>query len=165
MGNYPSWLPDLILFEEYSRNWNAYEDVLYQHFLNDLVHNQVKYQGMPISLRKHLEYKNKHFSFWHVTSEGEKESERTPDFRRCERICWIRAIIENHSDPAIKTWENIRKGKLSVCLWLEEEQYLVVLGKRDGYWLLLTAYCTNYPHTQKKLRREYDTFKSKYRPT
>lgn len=165
MGTMPQWLPDLVLFNDYGGNWDTYEDVVYDRFLNDLVHNRLYYQGLPISLRRHPEYKNKEFSFWHVTSTGEKESERIPDFRRCERIRWIRAIIENHSDPAIKIWENSRKGNTSVCFWLEDEQYLVVLAKRSGYWLLLTAYMTNYPHTQANLRREYNSFKSKYRPT
>jgi hypothetical protein len=165
MGTLPLWLPDLVLFSDYGGNWDDYEDIIYDRFLTDLVHNRLYYQSLPISLRRHPEYKNKEFSFWHVTSTGEKESERIPDFRRCERICWIRAIIENHSDPAVKIWENIRKGKTSVCFWLEDERYLVVLGKRSGYWLLLTAYTTDYPHTQSKLRQEYNSFKSKYRPT
>ena len=160
MGDCPSWLPDLILLEDYNGNWDAYEDAIYEHFLTDLVHNELNYQGLRISLRRHPEYKKKHFSFWHVTSTGEKESERIPDFRRCERIRWIRAIIENYSDPMIKVWANRRKREDAVCFWFEDQQYLVVLGKRSNYWLLKTAYITNYSHTQNKLRKEFNKFKS-----
>lgn len=159
MKDYPLWLPKLVLLADYDGDWDAYEDAIYDYFLTELVKEKLEYLGLRISLRRQPEYKNKHFSFWHVTSTGEKESERIPDFRRCERIRWIRAIIENHSDPVVKVWENRRRKETAVCFWLEDEQYLVVLGKRSEYWLLKTAYMTNYRHTQDKLRKEYNEFK------
>ena len=94
--------------------------------------------------------------------EGQIEEDRTPDLRRCERIGWLRAIIDNADDDRVKVWENERTGtkgrERSVLLWLEEEDFLVVLGKRAGYYLLVTAYQTNRDHTRRKLRREYEAY-------
>jgi len=40
-------------------------------------------------------------------------------------------------------------------LWLNEE-YLVVLGERRNYYQLITAFCTDRPHTIRKIRLERD---------
>jgi hypothetical protein len=50
------------------------------------------------------------------------------------------------ADPAIKVWQNERRGERRACLWLEEESYLVVLAMRDGYVLPWTAYLVLHEH-------------------
>ena len=99
--------------------------LLYLQFLNhkyalkkniNLIDNQAYFKSLRVSIRKQPLYQEKHFSFWHVTSTGEKEEERIPDFRRCERIRWIRPIIENADDPAVKVWENQRRDGKRICL-------------------------------------------------
>jgi len=106
--------------------------------------------------------KTKTILFWHLIQEGQIEEERTPDLRRCERIGWIRAVIENEADPRVKVWENERLKDRGpdrrVILWLDEE-FLVVLGDRRTYWLLLTAYTTDRANRIEKLRREYEAYK------
>jgi len=47
-----------------------------------------------------------------------------------ERIHRARPVIENESDVSIKVWENRRGGGRRICLWLESEDYLVILA--DG---------------------------------
>ena len=85
-----------------------------------------------------------------------------PDRRRCERIGWIRALIENALDPRVRVWENERlkdRGpERRVILWLDEE-FLVVLGDRRTYWLLLTAYTTDRANRIEKLRKEWEAYK------
>jgi hypothetical protein len=159
MGNMPLWLPALVLFNDYGGNWDDYLEAVYNHFKTDLVAQKAYYQGLPINLKRHPQFQDKEYVFWHVTSEGEIEDERIPDFRRCERIRWIKAIIDNASDPAIKIWENKRGSDRRTCLWLESEDYLVVLAKRSTFWLLWTAYLTNRDHTRRKLQREYEAYK------
>ena len=100
----------------------------------------------------------KEATFWHMIQEGEKEDERTPDFRRCERIRWPKPIIEHDSDPTIKSWRNLRKREKRICLWFDQENYLVILADRGQYILPWTAYLVEYPHQQRKLQKEYDRY-------
>ena len=88
------------------------------------------------------------------------EDDRLPDLRRCERIRWVRWVIENAVEHAeIDIWQNTRKTEVNTLLWFREE-YLVVLGQRQGYWLLRTAYCTEKSGRIAQLRQERDASRS-----
>ena len=51
-------------------------------------------------------------------------------------------VIQNAPTHAeIDEWQNTRGTVVNTLLWFREE-YLVVLARRQGYWLLRTAYCT-----------------------
>ncbi len=154
----PSWLPPLILLNEYGGDWSRYLEGVYECFKNDFKARVVTFRGLPIRTRYHPSYQNRDYSFWHLIQEGQLEEERTPDLRRCERIAWIRAVIEHSNDPTVRVWENERFGERRALLWLEEE-FLVVLGDRRKYWLLLTAYTTEHQHRRNKLRKEYEAWK------
>ena len=86
------------------------------------------------------------------------ESDRTPDFRRCERIRWPKPVIDRSDDSEIKVWRNKRGREERICLWLERENYLVILADRGDYILPWTAYLSEQPHRQNKLRKEYEEY-------
>lgn len=154
----PHWLPDIISLGDHGGDWDRYLEAVYACFRKDFREHVPEFRGRPVGVRYHPAYENKDYSFWHLIQEGQIEEDRTPDLRRCERIAWIRAIIENAGDPAIKVWENERWGEGRVLLWMDEE-FLVVMGDRRSYWILLTAYTTDRQHRKDKLRREYEAFK------
>lgn len=157
----PDWLPEILTFESFNGEWNVYCEKLYEIFKNDFIDSKPVFKGTPLSLKRHPMIDNKEYTFWHITSEdnGKKvENERIPDFRRCERLVWIKPIIENSEDIIIKFWENDSRGELRYCLWLESYEYLVVLGKRNGYILLVTAYPVIRAHTKRKLEKEYQAY-------
>ena len=83
----PDWLPALVLLETYGGNWPAYEEALYEVYLNDFVRQETYFRGNKIALKRHPELKGKAATFWHIISEGTVETERLPDLRRCELIC------------------------------------------------------------------------------
>ncbi|WP_462325872.1 hypothetical protein [Desulfoplanes sp.] len=153
-----NWLPSLVLFNDYRGNWEAYLDALYTWFKKDFVDSKPTFQGKRLGLKRHPMTYGKEATFWHMIQEGKIEDERLPDLRRCERIRWPRPIIEHDSDPAIKIWRNQRKGKERVCLWFDQENYLVILADRGQYILPWTAYLVEYPHQQRKLQREYEEY-------
>lgn len=126
-------------------------------FLDDFNRRQLQFENITLSLRRHPLVRGKEASFWHLVSTGKIEDERLIDFDRCEYIGWARAIIDNANDPEIKRWENTRDGNTNICLWLESENYIVVLGKRNGYYLLLTAYFAQ-DYKRKKFQKEYENF-------
>lgn len=151
----PDWLPDLILLDDFSGSWVRYENEVYAIFYRDFIESKPSFQGAPVRVAKSL-IDGKERTFWHCVQEGDVEEKRTPDFRRCERIAWILAVIEHAGDPAVKQWSNHRGRSVRWLLWLEAAEYLVVLEKRQTHWMLLTAYCTSREHTKRKLRREYE---------
>ena len=151
-------LPSLVSFSDHEGDWAAYEDALNAIFMQDLAHGKLQFRGWNVGCKRHDEYNGRWFTFWHLIQEGEVEEDRTPDLRRCERLPWVRWVVENaeaHSE--IDIWENWRGTNQHLLMWFREE-YLVVLAKRNGYWLLKTAYCTDKRGRIQQLRKERDRF-------
>jgi len=155
MSRLPDWLPGLLQLQEFSGDWQRYEDEVYSRFYTDFIESQPMLQGLPVYVKRFLE-NGKERGFWHCIQEGPVEEDRTPDLRRCERIAWIRAIIEHTDDPRVKKWPRKVKGRSRYLLWLEEAEYLVVLERRRTAWILWTAYCVTEPHRERKLQRQYE---------
>jgi len=158
MGKREEWLPDLVLLGDCGGDWNKYLDTLYEYFKADFIDSKPVYEGRRLGLKRHPMSHGKEATFWHMIQEGPEEEERVPDFRRCERIRWPRPIIEHSADTVIKVWKNERKGEDRICLWLEEEEYLVILADRGNYILPWTAYMVDKPHRKRKLQREYEKY-------
>ncbi|SHO52989.1 hypothetical protein [Desulfopila aestuarii] len=157
----PDWLPPLVQFSEYSGNWESYLEALYAWFKRDFIDSKPVFQGKRLGLKRYPLSQGKEATFWHMTSEGSDEENRIPDFRRCERIRWPRPVIENDSDPAVKLWRNQRGREHRICLWLVQENYLVILADRGGYILPWTAYLVEKPHQQRKLEKEFEEYRQR----
>ena len=148
------WLPPLILMRDHASSWAVYVEAVYQFFRQDFYASPLLFRGTRVSCRRDPICQNKEAGFWHCTSEGRDEANRTPDLRRCERITWLRAIIEHAgSDDRIDVWHNTLRGEVRYYLWFDEE-YLIVLADRRKYFQLITAFTTEPEHTRRKLRRE-----------
>lgn len=152
------WLPELLVLNHHNGQWERCLDAVYQVYVADFVLHRPCLDGLPVNRRRHPEVRGKEATFWHMVQEGPVEEERTPDLRRFERIRWPRVIIEEGRARGIKIWENKRGTQKCVCLWAEVEEYLVVLAKRAGYFLLVTAYPTTRDHTKRKLEKEYQAY-------
>ncbi len=160
MKSSPEWLPPIVLLSDYGGNWEKYLEALYDYFKQDFIKSSPTFKGQRLGLKKHPSRKGKEATFWHFISEGSIEDERTPDLSRCERIRWPRPIIENAESSTIKAWENRRRNEKRILLWLEEQEYLVILTERKGYILPWTAYMVTENHRKKKLKKEYERFKN-----
>ena len=129
MSEPPVWLPDLILLDAYTGSWERYENEVYAIFYRDFVESSPQFKGRHVRITKQL-IEGKERAFWHCIQEGPIEAERTPDIRRCERIGWIRPMVEHTGDPMMKQWSNQRGRHVRQLLWLEQSDYLVVLEDR-----------------------------------
>ena len=152
----PAWLPNLMMMADYGNSWDNYIAAVYGIFQADFVITQPQFEGRPVRCRRDPLYDGKEAGFWHCVQEGADEQQRTPDLRRCERIGWIRAIIENRNSPQIDHWQNDNRGESRHYLWFAE-WYLIVLADRKRLFQLITAFCTDRPHTIRKLIKERDT--------
>ncbi|MBY0232624.1 MAG: hypothetical protein K2W96_25365 [Gemmataceae bacterium] len=155
------WLPPLILMEEHDHDWKRYVEAVYAVFRADFVLSQPRFAGLWVRHRREPIYDGREAGFWHCIQEGEVEDARLPDLRRCERIRWIRAVIEHADDERVDVWENERGGERNTLIWFDEE-YLIVLRhrtrQRDGfrYLMLWTAYGTTEERRRAQLRKERD---------
>lgn len=151
--------PDLVPLTAFGGDWPAYETELHRIFIAEIARGGIEFEGFRVNCRRLPETAGKWASFWHLVQEGRVEDDRLPDLRRCERIRWVRWVIENAAAHAeIDIWQNTRGTEVNALLWFREE-YLVVLGQRQGYWLLRTAYCTDKSGRIAQLRKERDAFR------
>lgn len=162
------WLPNQEYFDDYNNLWNEYQDALYSIFKNDFIDNPPSFEGKQVHVRKHpMEYE-KEEAFFHVTCQDYlKDGERVPDFRRCERIRWVKAFIENYqcdsslceSCEGVKVWSEPYKNNSRVHMLLEEERYIVVVECRKSYCLLVTAFYFDQDHALEKKLKHYEKYK------
>lgn len=90
-----------------------------------------------------------------------------PDFRRCERIRWVRAFIENYNCDTIqcegiKVWSKPYRSTTRVHMLLKEECYMVVLEQRASYCLLIMAFYFEQDYSLRKKLHHYEQYKVKY---
>lgn len=71
--------------------------------------------------------------------------------------------MEHSQDSNVKIWKNQRGGETRICLWLETQEYLLVLADRKGYILPWTAYMVDRQHTKQKLQKEFEEYWKKQR--
>lgn len=165
-SNDPTWLPEIIC---YFGEWNEYLTIIYEYFFNDFILKRPLYKGMIVKPCDITKIDGKEKTFWHLIQSGEKEEDRIPDFRRCERIRWPKPIIENHYDNYILIWEENkkknRKKDKRLYLWLENKDYLIVMSVRKNYFLLVTSFITDRNHTRKKLKKNYEDYKKQMPPS
>lgn len=165
MNESSPWPPPLIQLEHYGGDWRQYISAVYSAFHHDFIRTQPQLDGLWVRCRRDPICDGKEAGFWHCTSEGQDEANRAPDLRRCERIKWIRAIIENAGGSDVDRWTNRRGSEVRHPLWFREE-FLVVLAERirsrDAfrYYQLITAYCTQEENRKRGLRRERDAHRN-----
>lgn len=157
-------LPELIELSQFGGNFAKYLEAVYEIFKNEFVLRHPSFRGVRLGLKKHPMYDNKEATFWHMTSEGEDEQTRLPDLRRLERIKWPSFLIDNSEHPYLRVWENTRGSKTNVLIMHEDENYVVILRKGNGYLLPWTAYLITYEWRKKKFIKEHEEYiKSKER--
>ena len=151
-----SWLPPLVLLQDFGGDWSRYLPALYEFFRQDFILSTPLYDGRRVGLKRHPVIDGKEATFWHVISEGKVEADRVPDMRRCERIGWPRPIIEAVERGRVRCWKNRREHESRIVIALEDFSYVVVLAQRKAYVILWTAFCVEREHSRQKMRREYE---------
>ena len=158
MSEAPDWLPPLVLFSDYGGDWDRYLDALYVWFRQDFIDRKPVFQGRRLGLKRYPLTLGKEATFWHLTSEGLEEENRIPDLSRCERIRWPKSVVEHSEDSRVKYWVSVKRNEDRIHIWLEEEDYVVVLADRKGFLLPWTAFLITREHTRRKLTREYEDY-------
>lgn len=157
MSALPSWLSPLVRLEDFKGDSDAYLKALFSIFERDFVTSSPEYDGKPVLYDKGDD-NGKPRAFVHVTTEEDKQSgDRVLSLRRCERIAWIRPIIEHHDDPAILVWKKEqvtnRRKALRVYFFFAQEDFLLILEKlKHGHYLITAIYVDNPRQKEKHLK-------------
>ena len=154
MSEPPEWLPPVLLLSDCDGDAHRFLSKAYGIFYRDFRISRPKFAGRPVVYDNTMS-EGKEEAFWHIISaEDPMRGERIVDPRRCERIAWVRPILEHPDDPRVSLWRNRRGTHVRVLLWLETLDYLVVLDEWPNRYALITAYCTDYESTRRKLRKD-----------
>jgi hypothetical protein len=143
---------------ECSGQWERTVSKLYDVFRDDFVRGRPRLRGKRVWWdRRVLPGERYEEGFWHLVSRFDVGSgERLLDFRRAERLCWCRAILDHADEPEITSWDSTVGAKVRAYLWLEAEDYVVVVEHRSpDVALLITAYCVDGDSGRRKLRRSH----------
>ncbi len=161
MDELPNWLPEFEPLENYDGDWQIYIDALYLIFKQNFIDSITYFRDQKIGLKRTPIIDGKESTFWHITSEGEIEDERMPDLRRCERIRWPKPIIENHTDDSLKIWTEKHKGEQRIHIWFQDDGYLIVLNRRNGYLILWTAFHVARERQKQKYLKRWERNRDK----
>jgi hypothetical protein len=162
------WLPPLNPYD-FEQDYKIYEASLYKKYCKDFIDTNPTFESKIVKVRFHPKVDGYEESFIHFTCKNyENVKNREPDFKRCERLHWIRKVIENYlckekcsvSDcDGIKVWEEPYKNYITVHFLFEEERYFVIIERREYYNLLITAYYLEYDNALEKQLKHYNQFK------
>ena len=167
-------MPGLECYEGTGEDWNAYEDMLYTIFKAAFIDTKPQFYGKRINIRFNPIVNGKAEAFYHVTCRDyHLFEERCPDYRRCERIRWVRSFIENYNCDAsrcpdcdgVKVWEELapKGSNTRVHILLEEERYMVIIELRGDYNLLITAFYIDQDHTLRAQLRHFRDYINAHR--
>lgn len=149
-----------------------YLDMIYLIFKKNYLDKPLYYSGLKVQMRYHPKECEREQVFYHLTHRDYHRSDvREPDLDRTERILWIRYILTNwdcsinscNDCVGYKIWDERIRSKTRRYFFLEIERYVVIMEKRDKYWLLITAYYIDQDYTFKDFMRRYNRSSTKIR--
>lgn len=146
-------------------NFQEYEEKIYAIYLKLYEDSILYYEGFEVKMKHYPPTYDQKSGFYHLVCQNynhtNNDVDRVPNLRRYEKITWANQLLINCSNikcSNLLIWENIRKGKRNILLYCKDIDYLVVLGKRRNYLLLVTAYPIEKDHTRRKLMKEYNKY-------
>lgn len=151
-------LPALVKYDQFTSD-EEFLNTLYEYFKQDFVLTKPKYKGQELRLKRIPIRDGREATFYHITTTGKDENNRTLDIPRAERIRWIKPIIEA-TDKTLLIWENTRKKEENILIYHEKENFLIVLRKRTNGLMFWTSFYTSECY-KKSLLAEYAKYHKK----
>ena len=154
----PEWLPEII---QWDGDWEKYVETIYDAYSRTYTEaSPFYYRGMVVKSRRRPVANDKDGGFWHIIG----GSNGKPEPRRCERVLWARAIIENADDERVLVWDEPSPhdgGVVDTVFWLKEADYYVIIARRTNCWVIRSAYSVVYDSKRKRLERNYSLYGKK----
>ena len=168
----PDWLPEIASVNPWTEN--TYE-MLYAIFCRDIRDCNLLYNGNDVWIFPDTE-DGKELIFWHLTTRGVKrqktprrkrkyypewqtdtKTERLPDLRRCERLPWIKPLLEHPSEPEVLTWDYEEGDRtIKTYAWIKDNDFVVIMKKYpDDKRRLITSFYVDKSFKRKDFERKY----------
>lgn len=157
--NNPLIFPDLIELNSYNGSFQIYFEEVYNIYKEHFLKSNPKFDGLKVTAPRYPEVDGLSRTFYHITHEGKDEQNRTPDFRRMERIRFPKFKIETHPHQELLMWEKEIGRDTRIHILNIDQSYLLVLNRRKDYIMLWTAFYIEYNHTLRKKLKEYESHK------
>ena len=160
----PEWIGSLITLADCDGDSEKYIAKLFEIFKKDFMDSRPSFKGKPVLFDKKLDG-DKPNTFVHITTEKDPATkQRILSMRRCERIGWIKPIIEHANDPAILVWQKEQvtseRTATRVYLFLEKEDFLVIIQEIKWGHFIITAIYVDNPNQKRKHLKAYEIFKN-----
>lgn len=168
----PDWLPEMASVNP----WTAVTyELLYGIFCRDIRDGVLKYAGYDVWIFRDIE-DGKETLFWHLTSRQKKaqkvprrkrkilppdleitDQERLPDLRRCERLPWVKPIIEHPVDPEVLAWDYEEGDQtIKTYVWIKDYDFVVIMKKfPNGKRRLITSFYVDSHYKREDFLRKY----------
>ncbi len=131
----PIELPVIVTLNDHGGHYASYEKVLYETYLGIFYNPPLTFQGKRVLPIRDPQENGKDWTFLHMTSTGKSEATRELDLRRCERVCWVRKILESAPSAEIQI-EKRDKGKIVI----KHQNFRIVLIENKKAFRLITTY-------------------------
>ncbi|HEX7948883.1 MAG TPA: hypothetical protein VF494_00935 [Candidatus Limnocylindrales bacterium] len=160
-----SWLPPLMLFGDHGSSWKRYIDALYKVYCDAFVNNKVRFRGGLVTVRWQPPEDGRGYTFNHITTGDEPGVGRVLDFRRCERIAWLKAMLEA-DESKVRIWETPRGARTHVVVALPDFSFAIYLDRvaGRGTYHLLTAYHIESERKRERMQKEWEAFEKTKTP-
>ncbi len=162
MADLPAWLGPLIRLEDCKDGAEKYVDYVFSFFKRDFIDSVPAFRGKHVGFDR-TDDNGKPAGFTHITTETDhKTGERVLSMRRCERIGWIRAIIEHSTDPAVLMWEKEhftpRRVTNRIYLFLECDNFVVIIEEKKKGYYMITAIFVDSPKQKAKHLKAHEEY-------
>jgi len=168
----PDWLPEIATVNPWTED--TYE-MLYEIFCRDIRDHNLRYIGNDVWIFREME-DGKEKIFWHLTTRDVKrkkiprrkrkfylegqtdiETERLPDLRRCERLPWVKPLVEHPSEPEVLAWDYVEGDRtIKTYIWIKDYDFVVIMKKYpDNKRRLITSFYVDRSFKQKDFERKY----------
>lgn len=142
--------------------WENYLDFLYKSFQHDFILNKVSYNNSRVYANNAKGLDGREKGFWHLITKEAENNNRYPDPSRCERLSWIKYIIEECSIHCtdVKLWQKFcsKSNRPRIYIWCDKFNYVVVLEEHKKHYMLITAYNVTYPYKKRAFQKEYESW-------
>lgn len=155
-------LPDLVTKNAEWEDDDVYKERAYVFYKKDLIDHRVTFLNTPVYVVDDPADAS-YNSFEHIVSKQSPNNKKYRKFciERCERIRWIRAIIEQSlkcCDIRVFKKYDDRSKKDRVYIWCKQKHYMIILEDRDQFYFLLTAFVVDDDNEE-----QYASYYDKYR--
>ena len=158
----PDWLPAELTFS--GGSLQADIDKLYAIYEADFIKAPASIvDRSPVYVNTHpdpaWDRKYPH-GFTHMITRG--DTVRGIDYARASKLAWVKAVLENYTQPEVTAFWDHNPNNDTLYLWLADLDFVIILRPKDDDYIIsgqkrviVTAFCVDQHWQRKDLQKKY----------